>query len=151
MHSLMNTGARLHIVYDKRGKTVSIPPGATKPIDLDEAGAQRFRIPGRELQLVDGRTTVKTEVPAEKAKPKEKAEEPAKEKPADETPPPSGRVARKDKPAAAETEAQKLLRRLNDDKIDYFDFVEEAKILLGKKWPKGTPKKKAIVELLEGL
>lgn len=116
-------GAR--IIYDRRNKPVRLGPGESKVAELDAST----------VRMLSQRRDPHIEI--------SNAEAPAA------APAPAERTVRVSENEEIVDTPQSLIDGINDKTIEYRDAVARAKVLLGDKWPGGTPRKSTLLELLQ--
>ncbi len=133
MFTLTNNGKAAHIFTLISGRTVSLPPDS-QPYEhnISERVADQLRSSGVVKVVAHGYS------PEPIVQTREKTQEPD--------------TIQEDAPVESRTEeASDLINRYQGRKINFGEFQAEAKLLIGDKWPGGTPRKSEILEMLRTL
>lgn len=153
MVQLTNIGRSERVVYDRRNRPVTIAPGDSKEVALNEAsianlikakgtlqvGALGVRQPTDEDENQSG-AAKSTDAPAggRQSRPAAGAQQPA-----------AIAAQTGEETESAPRTASQLLVAVKDNSLNHNDFMREAKRTLGNKFPGGNPKKSQIVTLLK--
>lgn len=142
IYNLKNTGRSKRIVSTASGKRVGIEPGQTVSVELKDRTAKAlFMASQRGSKILFSEDVVFPSTDA-----------PLSLEPRGEDAPAGGEdtLTGGDVELTTREKAIFLLQNLEEGMV-YPEFVAKAKPLLGDAWPGGTPKKKDLVELIEGL